>query len=219
MTKNKQRIQRMTLAAFFVGIEVLMAFTPIGYIPMAGLSITTMHLPVILAGILGGPAFGAGLGFVFGMTSLIRATMEPSVTSFVFSPFITVGGVSGNFASLLICFVPRILLGVLSGYLYRLFLRLMHKSVPAAALSAVINTVLHTAWRNLYLLWPAVCQCPWHRHAGACCASAWRCLQQHGSGGHPGRCCDSGAGQGTGPQCGTHGTHGKNCLSWQYEEK
>lgn len=145
MTKNKQRIQRMTLAAFFAGIEVLMAFTPIGYIPMAGLSITTMHLPVILAGILGGPAFGAGLGFVFGMTSLIRATMEPSVTSFVFSPFITVGGVSGNFASLLICFVPRILLGVLSGYLYRLFLRLMHKSVPAAALSAVINTVLHTA--------------------------------------------------------------------------
>ena len=35
----------MTLAAFFAGMEVLMAFTPIGYIPMAGLSITTMHLP------------------------------------------------------------------------------------------------------------------------------------------------------------------------------
>ena len=49
MSKNKQKIQRLTLAAFFIAIEVVMAYTPIGYIPVGALSITTMHLPVILA--------------------------------------------------------------------------------------------------------------------------------------------------------------------------
>ena len=46
MIRNKQKIQRLTLAAFFVAIELLMGFTPIGYIPVGALSITTMHLPV-----------------------------------------------------------------------------------------------------------------------------------------------------------------------------
>ncbi len=39
--------------------------------------------------------------------------MTPGITSFVFSPFITVGGISGNFFSLVIALVPRILLGVI----------------------------------------------------------------------------------------------------------
>jgi len=65
MLNNKKKIQRLTLAAFFVAIELIMGFTPIGYIPVGALNITTMHLPVILAGIIAGPAFGAGMGFVF----------------------------------------------------------------------------------------------------------------------------------------------------------
>lgn len=145
MSKNKQKIQRLTLAAFFIAIEVVMAYTPIGYIPVGALSITTMHLPVILAGVLIGPGFGGLMGFVFGLTSFLRATFEPGITSFVFTPFITVGGISGNFWSLVICFVPRILLGVLSGYIFRFFHKHMKKDVPAAALTAAINTVLHTA--------------------------------------------------------------------------
>ena len=66
-----------------------------------------------------GSGTGAFLGFVFGLTSLLINTFAPTVTSFVFSPFITVGGIHGNFASLLIVFVPRILLGWLSPVIYR----------------------------------------------------------------------------------------------------
>jgi uncharacterized membrane protein len=145
MSKNKQKIQRLTLAAFFVAIEVVMAYTPIGYIPVGALSITTMHLPVILAGVLCGPAFGAGMGFVFGLTSFLRATFSPTITSFVFSPFITVGGISGNFWSLVICFVPRILLGFLSGVIFRALYKHMHNKALAAGITAAVNTVLHTA--------------------------------------------------------------------------
>ena len=37
MNSQKKRIQQLTLAAFFVAIEVIMSVTPIGYIPVGAL--------------------------------------------------------------------------------------------------------------------------------------------------------------------------------------
>ena len=144
MLNNKRKIQRLTLAAFFVAIELIMGFTPIGYIPVGALNITTMHLPVILAGIIAGPVFGAGMGFVFGLTSFLHATLSPNLTSFVFSPFITVGGISGNFFSLIICFAPRIFLGWFSGMMYSMVSRKSNNTSLSVMLTAVINTLIHT---------------------------------------------------------------------------
>lgn len=144
MNSQKKRIQQLTLAAFFVAIEVMMALTPIGYIPVGALSITTMHLPVILAGILISPSFGAEIGFVFGLTSFLRATFEPTVTSFVFSPFVQIGNMTGNFWSLFIAFVPRILLGWLSGMLYRILMKNTNNTALSSMASALINTLIHT---------------------------------------------------------------------------
>ena len=87
MNRNKKRTQKLTLAAFFVAIEILMAVTPIGFIPVGAINITTMHLPVILSGIILGPLYGALMGFVFGLTSMLKATFAPGITSFCFSPF------------------------------------------------------------------------------------------------------------------------------------
>lgn len=143
MNSSKKRIQQLTLAAFFVAIEAIMAVTPIGYIPLGALSITTMHLPVILAGVLIGPSFGAGIGFVFGLTSFLRATFEPTVTSFVFTPFIQIGNMHGNFFSLVIAFGPRILLGWLSGMMYR-YSRKKFNTTFSAGVIAAINTMIHT---------------------------------------------------------------------------
>ncbi len=144
MTRNRQKIQTLTLAAFFVALQVIMGFTPIGYIPVGALSITTMHLPVLLAGILLGRRFGIGIGFVFGLISFLRATFQPGITSFVFSPFITVGGISGNAYSLIICFIPRMLMGYLAGVLFDVLKKHMHNDVLACSISAVVNTILHT---------------------------------------------------------------------------
>ena len=144
MNKSRKRIRTLTLAAFFVAIEILMAVTPIGYIPVGAINITTMHLPVILSGIILGPVIGALTGFVFGLTSMLKNTFTPNITSFCFSPFITVGGVSGNFASFLIVFVPRILLGVLSFYIYRALRRSKQSRIIASGISAGVNTLLHT---------------------------------------------------------------------------
>ena len=141
---NKNKTLRLTLAAFFVAIEVAMAFTPIGYIPVGALSITTMHIPVILAGIMISSEFGALIGFVFGLTSFLKATFAPGITSFVFTPFITIGGVSGNFFSLVIAFGPRILLGYLSGVTYQALSKSKVPDFLGASIAAAFNTLLHT---------------------------------------------------------------------------
>ncbi len=94
---NKTRIQKMTILSMFIAIELIMAMTPIGYLNLGAISITTMHIPVIFAGILLGPTEGAILGFVFGMTSFLKATFAPTITSFCFSPFYSVGDIHGNF--------------------------------------------------------------------------------------------------------------------------
>ena len=143
MNQHK-RIQLLVIVAFLGAIEIVLTLTPIGYIPLGPIRATTMNLPVILAGILFGPKIGGILGLIFGITSLLNNTFNPTITSFVFSPFITVGGIHGNFYSLLIVLVPRILLGVLSAYLYRLLKRMMSNKILPMAISAIVNTMLHT---------------------------------------------------------------------------
>ena len=142
MNKSKLSVRQMCVLALFLAIEIIMYLTPIGYLRINALSVTLMHVPVIILASTMGPAAGAFLGFVFGCTSVIGATMTPGITSFVFSPFITVGGISGNFFSLVIALVPRILLGVIAGYV---FAKKYAKNTPVAAgIAAAVATVCHT---------------------------------------------------------------------------
>lgn len=142
---NKTKTQNMTIFAMLLAIEIILVMTPLGYLPIGVLSITTMHIPVIIAGILLGKKEGAALGFVFGLTSMIEATLEPGITSFCFSPFITIGGISGNYSSILIAFVPRILLGYVSGLVYE---KMMYKCnnkttiIMASLAGTLTNTIL-----------------------------------------------------------------------------
>jgi uncharacterized membrane protein len=102
--------------ALFSAIIIVMALTPfLGYIPLGVTRATIIHIPVIIGSILLGPKKGAFLGGVFGLTSLINNTLSPTITSFTFSPFYS----GGNLWSLVICFVPRILVGVVPYFVYK----------------------------------------------------------------------------------------------------
>ena len=110
----------MVQLALFSALIMLLATVPyIGYIkvPFLAIQATTIHIPVIVGSILLGPKAGAFLGAVFGLTSLINNTTQPGITSFCFSPFIQMGeGLGGSPLALIICFVPRILCGVIPHY-------------------------------------------------------------------------------------------------------
>lgn len=137
--------------AMISAIIIIMAFTPfLGYIPLGFTRATIIHIPVIIGSIILGPKKGATLGFVFGLTSLINNTMNPTVTSFVFSPFYSLGEVSGGFGSLIICFIPRILVGVTPYYAYHWVLKLLQDKKnsltialgTAGVIGALTNTLL-----------------------------------------------------------------------------
>lgn len=141
-----KKTQYMSFMALFLSIQVVLVITPLGFLPIGALSVTTMHIPVIIAAILFGKKAGAQLGFVFGLTSVINATFRPGITSFVFSPFMEFGGMHGNWTSLLIAFIPRILLGFLAGWVYEILQKKKvnnQVSIVAGALTGTItNTVL-----------------------------------------------------------------------------
>lgn len=112
----------LVLTALFTAVIVLMAFTPLGYIPLVVINATIIHIPVILGAIFCGPKKGAFLGFVFGLTSFIKNTVMPATLSaFVFSPVLasSIDGPAGIIKSTVICFVPRILVGVIPYFVYK----------------------------------------------------------------------------------------------------
>ena len=143
-------VRSMTQVALFGAIIVLLAFTPfLGYIPLGFTRATIIHIPVIIGSLLMGPKKGAVLGLVFGATSFINNTMNPTVTSFVFTPFYSLGEFSGGIGSLVICFIPRILVGVVPHYVYKGVRSLSkNEKVSSAGLilagisGALVNTLL-----------------------------------------------------------------------------
>lgn len=141
---KSKKTQYMTSMALFLAIEIILVVTPLGYIPIGPLNATTMHIPVIIAGIVLGKKAGAELGFVFGLTSLIKATIQPGITSFCFSPFVTIGTMSGNYKSLLIAFVPRILLGYLAGFVFGIMKKNNRENLGVVVVSALTGAITNT---------------------------------------------------------------------------
>lgn len=140
---KNEKTYELVLTALFTAIIVIMAFTPLGYIPLVVINATIIHIPVILGSLFLGPKKGAFLGFVFGFTSLINNTFKAATASaFVFSPVLAANviGVSGIFKSLYICFVPRILVGVIPYFVYILIRNLLRENQKVWRI--VINAVL-----------------------------------------------------------------------------
>ncbi|MCM1212420.1 MAG: ECF transporter S component [Blautia sp.] len=132
---KNEKTYELVLTALFTAIIIIMAFTPLGYIPLVVINATIIHIPVILGALFLGPKKGAFLGFTFGLTSFINNTFNAVTPSaFVFSPVLAASfvGVSGIFKSLYICFIPRILVGIVPYYVYLLIRRVLKSEQKAA---------------------------------------------------------------------------------------
>lgn len=155
-TMKNEKTYELVLTALFTAIIVIMAFTPLGYIPLVVINATIIHIPVILGALFLGPKKGAFLGFVFGLTSFINNTFKAATASaFVFSPVLAVNvvGVSGIFRSLYICFVPRILVGVVPYFIYVLIRKAAGREQKAGRVlvNAVASVILFVSVRAFLL--------------------------------------------------------------------
>ena len=127
--RNKKTLGLVQVALFTAIIFVLAMVPGLGYIPLGVIRATTIHLPVIVGSVILGPKKGAVLGGMFGLTSLINNTITPTVTSFVFSPILAMEmmGLKGALMSFVICFIPRILIGIVPYYVYGGIRKVMKK--------------------------------------------------------------------------------------------
>ncbi|MEM1484695.1 ECF transporter S component [Oscillospiraceae bacterium PP1C4] len=156
MAASSAKTRYLVQLSLMAAVVAVVAFVPfLGFIPLVVIKATTVHIPVIIGAILLGPKAGGILGGVFGLTSIIKNTMEPSLVSFVFSPLIPAPGeAAGSLKALLIAMIPRILTGVLAGLVFQIASRFdSNKRVAcavAAAVGALTNTIL--VMSGIYML-------------------------------------------------------------------
>ena len=72
MAKATEKTRRLVQMSILIAIMLILAFTPLGYLKVGAIDITFMTIPVVVGAILLGPASGAVLGGVFGLTSFIQ---------------------------------------------------------------------------------------------------------------------------------------------------
>jgi len=131
----------LAVAGVFGALAIVLAFTPLGLIPVPNPSeaATSLHLPSIVAGILSGPVVGGLVGLVLAISSwyLYGAT------------FITFA--DGNLlVALLAAFLPRILIGVLAYYAYR---PLRRWPALAAGIAGLAGTLTNSIGVLGLLIW------------------------------------------------------------------
>ena len=129
---SPSRTRKIVIAGVLSAISILLAVTPIGYlITIAGVSATTMHIPVIIGAILEGPVVGALIGLVFGVTSLIRAAVAPN------------GPVDPLFINPLLSVLPRLFIGPVAWLAWSALRRWRVAGLLAAGIAgSLTNTVL-----------------------------------------------------------------------------
>lgn len=116
--KRKYDTQWMVGLALMAAIVILLANTPLGMIQLPIIKATTVHIPVIIGAILFGPLAGSILGGIFGICSMISNTTAPTLLSFAFSPFLSTTGIPGALKAIWISVGCRILIGLISGWLW-----------------------------------------------------------------------------------------------------
>lgn len=96
----QDRTRKIVVTAVLGAITILLGLTHWGFIPwFGGISLTIMHVPVIIGAILEGPLVGAGIGLIFGLFSMLQAAIAPT------------GPLDPLFINPLLSVLPRLFIG------------------------------------------------------------------------------------------------------------
>lgn len=129
---RKVNVRKMTIIGVLSAISIMLSMTPLGFIPVGPTKATIMHIPVIIGAIIEGPIVGGAIGFIFGVSSLLNAIINPTITSFVFiNPLVSI--------------LPRVMIGILAYYVYQLIIKATNKVYISGLITGVIGSLLNTA--------------------------------------------------------------------------
>lgn len=131
-TNSSSRTRKIVTAGALGGFSIFIGLTHLGFIPLVVFNLTIMHIPTIIGAILEGPIVGATIGLIFGLFSMYQNYTAPtSLTYFIFlNPIVAI--------------IPRVLIGIVTYYVYALFKnKFNNKSIPVG-IAAVMGTLTNT---------------------------------------------------------------------------
>ena len=135
---NRKRVYFLAVSGMLIALELILAFTPIGYLKIGLLSITFMTIPIIIGAVTNGLAVGAILGLTFGITSFVQCFgMDAFGTTLLgISPFYT----------FVTCVVTRTLMGFLCALIYKGLSKTKLPEPMRVGISAFSAPFLNTAF-------------------------------------------------------------------------
>lgn len=144
LNKRKKDTRYLASVALMMAVVILLANTPLGMIQLPIIKATTVHIPVILGAILLGPWAGVILGATFGVCSLVSNTIAPTLTSFAFSPFMSMSGIIGALKAVWISVGCRILIGLGAGWMWILLRKIKVNEGVSLAVTGFVGSMINT---------------------------------------------------------------------------
>lgn len=147
---GKERINKkilyITELGILIAIELLMAFTPIGYLRIGTMTITFLPIPVVIGAIVCGPGAGTILGTIFGLTSFYQCFGMDAMGTALMQI-----SLPRTFAFTVL---PRLAMGVLVGLIFKAF--------PKRNAAAYTVTAFAGPFLNTVLFMTTLTACFWH---------------------------------------------------------
>lgn len=151
MSTVREKTLWLTRTAIFAAIVVVVQLVG-GAVKIGPVSFSLVLVPIVIGGIIMGPASGAVLGLVFGVITLINGLTGADSFTFI----LLTSGVKGAIITPLICLVKATAAGYIAALIYKLFKNAANKkpvghgrdglkiagTFMAAAAAPIVNTGL-----------------------------------------------------------------------------
>ncbi len=128
---NREKIREWSILSMFIAIVIVMGMVPmLGYITVSSVAFTIIPIPVIIGAITLGRKAGIILGLTFGITSLIRGSMNGGIDFLFILPWISI--------------LPRVIFGFLIYDIFNLYHKLIKKRILSLAFGFFTASLIHT---------------------------------------------------------------------------
>ena len=131
---QKRKAYRIAILGILMAIIFVQSLVPfLGFVPTGFINITIIHITVIVAAIVLGPKDGAIVGLVWGLGTMVRAFTSP--TSIIDTTV---------FTNPVVAVLPRVIVGLVAGYLYLAFKNRFKKRVVAMGIASAFGSLTNT---------------------------------------------------------------------------
>lgn len=146
---NKKKVRTIAITGMLMAITFVLGFTPLGMIPIPPVSITTIHIPVIIGAVCCGPQVGLVLGLMMGLISTWKSFGS---TSILIAPLMA----ESPAYVVIMSIGARLMIPVVAYFIYKWINK--KNGILASIISPICGTLTNTVcYLGLMLLFYIIC--------------------------------------------------------------